>query len=78
MTLDELREECSGGDWVILRVPVPNSKDYLRRLCGQRGPIGEVLRSTAHGGQAVRFLSAAVLRFIDRLEKEAAEAKEDG
>ena len=71
MTIDELREACAGGDYVLLFLPPPNSNGYTRRLCGRRGPRGEVLCGTERG-QTVRFLSKAVLRCLDKIE--AAEA----
>lgn len=75
MTIDELREACRGGDYVLLHLPPPNSQGYTRRLCGKRGPRGEVINGTPTRGQTVRFLSSAVLRHLDKMEKEAAKAK---
>ena len=70
MTPDELRNLCQDGDYVLLRLPAPNGSGYTRRLAGGRGPRGEIINGTAKG-QTVRFQSKAVLRFLDRMEREA-------
>ena len=67
MTFAELREACKGGDYVLLHLPPPNSQGYTRRLCGTHGPRGEIINGTVEGGQTVRFLSAAVVRCLDRI-----------
>jgi len=69
MTIEELREACSLGKYVILHLPPPNSNGYTRRLCGKRGPRGEILCGRPESGQTVRFLSAAVLRHLDKGER---------
>ncbi len=67
MTLDELRAECQRADYVLLHLPPPNSQGYTRRLDRPCGPRGEIICGNADG-QTVRFLSAAVLRYLDRLK----------
>jgi len=66
MTIEELREACNVGRYVVLLMPPPNSNGYTRRLFGMRGPRGEVLCGRPDGHQMVRFLSAAVLRHLDK------------
>jgi len=61
MTIEELREACNMGRYVILHLPPPKS----RRLFSKRGPRGEVICGRS-AGQTVRFLSAAVLRYLDK------------
>ncbi len=70
MTLNELREACQGHDYVMLHLPPPNGSGYTRRLCGSRGPRGEIINGRRGEGQTVRFESVAVLRFVNRAEKE--------
>lgn len=66
MTVDELKTQCrdiiaSGGEAILL---VTKSC----RLCGRRGPIGELLAQHRDGSKVVRFKAAAVLKFIEREE----------
>lgn len=69
MTNDELRDACHRGTHVLLFLPPPNGEGYTRRLLGYHGPRGEVINGTDRG-QTVRFESKAVLRCLDRLERE--------
>ena len=65
MTIAELQEACDGGDYVLLHLPPPNGSGYTRRLCGAYGPRGEVICGNEKG-QTVRFLSRAVLKYLDK------------
>lgn len=68
MAPDELRAACAGHEYVTLHLPPPNSQGYSRRLCGKRGPRGEIMCGTSERGQVVKFLSKAVLRHLDKME----------
>ena len=66
MRVEELKQACrdkiaSGGKALVL---VTNSC----RLCGRRGPIGELLCENSDGSKVVRFDAAKVLAFIEREE----------
>ena len=69
MTVEKLRDACQGGEYVRLQLPGTGS-GATRRLCGRRGPRHEIISVSRDGtGRLCRFLSAAVLRFLDRAEK---------
>ena len=68
MEVEELHKLCGEGDYVLLLLPPPNSGGSTRRLCGNRGPRGEVLCGTPERGQTVRFLSKDVLRHLTKVE----------
>jgi len=70
MTTDELREACQRDGYVVLKLPPPNGRGYTRRLCGTCGPRGVIICGREGGGQTVQFESVAVLRFLDRMERE--------
>ena len=55
--------------YVVLLLPPPNGRGYTRRLLNTRGPRGVITCGTAKGGQAVRFKSTEILRFLDREEE---------
>lgn len=66
MKVEELKQACHdvialGGEAIIL---VTNSC----RLCGRRGPIGELLCEQPDGRKTVRFKAKAVLKFIEKAE----------
>lgn len=68
MNVDDLKSACqsvidSGGEAVVLVIP------RGVRLCGRRGPIGELLCTHPDGYNVVRFKAAAVLRFLERETK---------
>lgn len=65
MKIEELRELCDSGDYVLLHLPLPNGNGYTRRLDGGCGPRGEIINGNERG-QTVRFLSKAVLRYLDK------------
>ena len=67
MQIDELKAACreaidAGREAVILVLP----KGV--RLCGRRGPIGELLSDVGHGS-VVRFKAKAVLKYIEKQER---------
>lgn len=67
MKVEELKQACRdviplGGEAIIL---VTDSC----RLCGRRGPIGELLCEKPGGRKTVRFKAKAVLKFIEQAEK---------
>ncbi len=66
MRIDELRAMCLTADDVFLHLPPPNGQGYTRRLCGRRGPRGEVICGREGKGQTVRFCSKAVLKFLEK------------
>jgi hypothetical protein len=43
---------------------LPLGNGYTRRLCGRRGPRGEILCGRAGSHQVVSFKSSDVLRFV--------------
>jgi len=62
--------------YVVLLLPPPNGRGYTRRLLNTRGPRGTIVCGTAEG-QAVRFKSAAVLRFLDKEQQPPEEPSDD-
>jgi hypothetical protein len=70
MTPEDLAIQCRESEYVILALPPPLGRGYTRRLCGQRGPRGEILCGVEGSHQTVRFLSSAVLKFLKKVESE--------
>lgn len=74
MEIAELRQACTeiasrGGGAVMLVLPGPPGRGFGRRLCGNRGPRGEIINVNKAGDSVCRFDAAAVLRFLDRQEQ---------
>lgn len=72
MEVAELKAACQatisrGGGAVMLVIPGPPGNGYSKRLCGKRGPRGEIINY--RDGQSVcRFDAGAVLKFLEREE----------
>lgn len=72
MEVNDLRQLCldsiaAGGDVALLTLPTPKScRGYTLRLCGNRGPRGEIICTNHEGTSVVRFKASDVLRFIER------------
>ena len=67
MKVDELKQLCrehieSGREAIILVM-------RSTRLCGRRGPIGELLSENRDGQKVVRFKAKAVLKWVEKEEK---------
>lgn len=64
MTIDDLKQACRdaidvGSESIILVVP-------STRLCGKRGPRGELICVNSECQNVVRFNAKSVLKFIER------------
>lgn len=71
MEVDDLRQLCAetigrGGGAVMLVLPGPPGQGFTRRLCGKRGPRGEIINVNKAGDSVCRFNAAAVLKFLDQ------------
>ena len=69
MELSILRQICTdtvarGGGAVVLVLPGLSACGN-RRLCGTRGPRGELINVNQSGDSVCRFDASAVLRFLD-------------
>lgn len=65
MKLSDLIIQCvevinRGGEAIVLVIP------RGVRLCGRRGPIGELLCTNSNGANVVRFKAKSVLKFLKR------------
>jgi hypothetical protein len=68
MTVDEMKEACSNGDYVNFTLPGPPGRGWTMRLFGGSGPRGEIICTNQQTGQSVvRFRSDAALRAIKKL-----------
>lgn len=76
MTNEELRDACEGREEVVLKFPPPPGRGCTRRLFGRRGPRGQILAGHPKAGQIVRFSTKAVLRYLDKAERESRGAVE--
>lgn len=71
MEIDALRQACTetverGGGAVMLVLPGPPGRGATRRMCGKRGPRGEIINVNRDGNSVCRFDAWAVLRFLDQ------------
>lgn len=70
MEVADLKQICMetverGGGQVMLVLPGGPGRGYSRRLCGNRGPRGEIINVNKSGDCVCRFDAAAVIRFLD-------------
>ena len=70
MTSEELRKRCNEGDYVLLHVGhLPGRNAATIRLTPNGGPRGEIICCPTRGGTTGRWLSRAVLRWLEKAEK---------
>lgn len=76
MTPEDLKQACRdaidcGRESITLIVP-------STRLCGKRGPIGELVCVNRDVENVVRFKAKAVLKFIEREERKESNQQSSG
>lgn len=69
MEVADLKKQCQdtidrGGGAVMLVLPGPPGRGESRRLCGKRGPRGEIINVNRSGDSVCRFSAEAVLKFL--------------
>lgn len=71
MSPQQLREACGDGKGqVSLVIPRQSSNGYSIRLLPRSGPRGVVMCCNRDGNTVARFDCGAILKWLDRMEKE--------